>query len=67
MKASEGELRRYVSQNILTILGTVRVKYIQRFTAAHSCCCTHVYERMWQKYPELLWKMSKSRLVYLTY
>lgn len=25
-----------------------RVKYIRRFTAAHSFCCTHMYERMWQ-------------------
>ena len=47
-----------------------RVKYIPRFTAAHSFFCTHVYERMWQFiniHAELLWKMSKSRLVYLRY
>ena len=24
------------------------VKYIRLFKAAHSFCCTHIYERMWQ-------------------
>ena len=42
------------------------VKYIRLFKAAHSFCCTHIYERMWQfiNIQSFCGKCRKSRLVY---